>query len=242
MYYHNGVGFEQGETITEFDGLFGHVVVKYDVEQFDLFFNSDGTPKCIATLTTDSSYETGKTVYEAVKKLYEKEARYQTRKDCKLDTGKVNGEYKELVTHDKVWIMVATQEDPRLCARKMPDGKGMSTLITDDNPITLERCQELTKKIGEVLGETVTRLRIEHRQYAGEKERIEEYEADVFGEGDWSEWVKTIIDRTYRYNAETNGLLVLEDDEYLYSNDDGEICDDPDALADSLSQQYAPTY
>lgn len=239
MYYHNGKGYDVGVVITTIDGVFGRVEVAYKTPApvftvFDL--QPDMTPQVEAyTFGRDGKplfVGRGETVQAAVKSLYAELARVEAEQSVRPDRNTVNGIYEDMVIRNRPFVMFATREDSRLMARKI-DGKMLNTEIAPEEILTLERCRELAQRAGELLGETVTRMRITHNVDAAEGKVFEEYDR-YWGEG--GEWPIThLVNREYRYHAERNALLVMQDDEYLMTNDDGEVCDDPDAIADTLS-------
>lgn len=240
MYYHNGQAYNIGDVITTLDGVFGRVEVAYKLpaRQLTWFGGVDQeTPQVEAyTLGQDRRplvCADGKTVKEAIKALYSKLAEIEARCAVKTDKSTVNGAYADLLIDNRVTMLFCTAEDPRMCARQLAD-KWITTRITAEQPLTLERCQELARKVSAVLGQTVTKFRAYHRVDAGEGKDVAEYRQDLCGEGNWSEYITHLIDREYAYNVMENSLLVSEGSAYLYANDNGVICDDPVAIEDTL--------
>ena len=244
MYYHNGKSYNVGDVITTIDGVFGRVEVAYktpDDALHRLFWMMDDAaiPQCEAyRLGKDGQVlmaERAETVYAAVKALYISLAETEARCAALQDAHTVNGVYADLVIRNRVTMLFALERDPRLMARTV-DGKVLSAEIAQDEILTLARMQDLAQRGGELLGDTVTRLRISHRVEAAEAETWKEYDAN-WGEG--GQWPITVmVDRSYHYNAMRNALLVYQDDEPLMTNNDGEVCDDVDAIADSLGQGW----
>lgn len=242
MYYHNGKGYNVGDIITTIDGVFGRVEVAYKTPApvftvFDL--QPDQTPQVEAyTFGREGNplfVGRGETVQAAVKALYADLARIEAEQTVRPERKTVNGIYDDLEIRNRAFMMFATREDSRLMARKIEE-KVLNTEIAPEEVLTLERCRELAQRASELLGETVTRMRITHHVDAAERKVFAEYDY-YWGEG--GTWPIThLVNREYHYNAERNALLVTQDDEYLMTNDDGEVCDDPDAIADTLSQGY----
>ncbi|ANF73174.1 hypothetical protein A6046_03450 [[Haemophilus] ducreyi] len=97
-------------------------------------------------------------------------------------------------------------------------------------PVTLKRLQEVAAKLKTHTGEDYEYLDIHHviYQYDGDKETVEEY----IKCNDYYPHTQP-IDKTYKFWVKENRLLILDRGELVYENNNGVICNDPTALADS---------
>lgn len=241
MYYHNGKGYNIGEVITTIDGLFGRVEIAYKkfAQELTWFIqDADESPTVQAyTIGKDGQQLitcAGDTAQAALKALYMELGRIEAQQAVKMDNKAVNGLYHELEIRNRVTLGFATAADARMMPRTVND-KVLTTEIAQDELLTLERCRELAQRASGLLGDTVTRMRIFHTVDAAERQTF--VDSDYYwGEGEWP--IQHLVAREYRYNAERNALLVIQDNEYLMTNDDGDICNDEAAIADTLSQGY----
>lgn len=120
-----------------------------------------------------------------------------------------------------VWL---DKNQNRLQRRKFASDE-TAVLVDLSQPVTLDRCKDLCEKFD------AKSISIDDWRYfdAGTDQ---EYDPDwmLTQEGGHYRTSK----KDYRYNRSNNSLIIWEDDMPVYANDDGVICRDLDALADTL--------
>ncbi|MBV6717190.1 hypothetical protein KV564_26500 [Paenibacillus chitinolyticus] len=106
---------------------------------------------------------------------------------------------------------------------KNAEGKNLiiQTEVTD-NIVTLEKCRQLAEKIKQ-LGHVPKVLKIDLCIFG----KRPEYEK-------WDYPQECLFDKVATYHVQDNHLLIREKGELVYSNDNGVICKDKIALADSF--------
>lgn len=103
-----------------------------------------------------------------------------------------------------------------------PDGKRViiQTKITD-NIVTMDKCKEITANI----------------QKLGHKPKKLEFVLDIYAElnteHEYFTGIPYLLQKTVKYNVELNRLSVWQNGKLVYVNDNGVVCNDNVALADT---------
>jgi hypothetical protein len=129
----------------------------------------------------------------------------------------------KLIAENEKWFLIPTFEDNF----QRPMGK---LTMPDEKIITVDRCKTLVTKIEEKFGHKVEKLVIDMKKWAYDimsENDIPAYEAMDIN-------IPCTLDKTATYFVKSNCLQIWKDGDPVYENNNGVICKDPVALADSL--------
>ena len=109
------------------------------------------------------------------------------------------------------------------------NGKKYRATCDMTKPVTLQRMHELKAKLKEKTGIEFNYLEVDHSVYLFDcdEETYKEYHQDIPPSD-------KPIDKKYQFWADKNRLLIWDHDTPIYENNNGIICKDETALADSL--------
>jgi len=112
------------------------------------------------------------------------------------------------------------------------DGTTYCAQLDMSRPVTLKRFQELKEKLKAKTGIEFNYLCVEHHVYEFDCDPDDKDTIALIKYGDIGG--RKTTDKTYQFWADQNRLLIWDRDYPVYENNNGEICNDPTALADCL--------